>query len=160
MQTVYVETSIVSYLTAQPSRDVLAIARQQLTQQWWETCRHLFELVVSPLVEDEASRGDPEAAKKRLKIIKSLRQIEPTPEVAVFTNQLLMQGALPKKAADDALHIALAVVHGMDYLLTWNCRHIDNARTKPVIRRLCQDMNYHFPEICTPEELLGDSENG
>ena len=160
MQTVYVETSIISYLTAQPSRDVLAIARQQLTRQWWETCRQQFDLVVSPLVEDEASRGDPEAAKRRVQIIKPLRQIEPTPEVGLFTQQLLKQGALPKTAADDALHIALAVVHGMDYLLTWNCRHIDNARTKPVIRRLCQDTDYHFPEICTPEELLGESDNG
>ena len=160
MQTVYVETSIISYLTAQPSRDVLAIARQQLTRQWWETSRLQFDLVVSPLVEDEASRGDPEAAKRRLLIITPLRQIEPTPEVGLFTKQLLTQGALPKTAADDALHIALAVVHGMDYLLTWNCRHIDNARTKPVIRRLCQDANYHFPEICTPEELLGDPKNG
>ena len=114
MQTVYVETSIISYLTAQPSRDVLAIARQQLTRQWWETCRQQFELVVSPLVEDEASRGDPEAAKRRLQVIKPLRQIEPTPEVGIFTKQLLTQGALPKTAADDALHIALAVVHGMD----------------------------------------------
>ena len=160
MQTVYVETSIISYLTAQPSRDVLAIARQQLTRQWWETCRLQFDLVVSPLVEDEASRGDPEAANKRLQIIKSLRQIEPTPEVGEFTKHLLAQGALPKAAADDALHIALAVIHGIDYLLTWNCRHIDNARTKPAIRRLCQEMGYQFPEICTPEELLGDLENG
>lgn len=160
MQTVYVETSIISYLTAQPSRDVLAIARQQLTRQWWETCRLQFDLVVSPLVEDEASRGDPEAANRRLAIIKTLRQIEPTPEIRAFTKHLLVQGALPKRAADDALHIALAVLHGIDYLLTWNCRHIDNARTKPLIRRLCQDMGYHLPEICTPEELLGDSENG
>jgi predicted nucleic acid-binding protein len=160
MQTVYVETSIISYLTAQPSRDVLAIARQQLTVQWWETCRLQFDLVVSPLVEDEASRGDSEAANRRLQIIKLLRQIEPTSEVVTFTKRLLTKGALPKTAADDALHIALAVVHAIDYLLTWNCRHIDNARTKPVIRRLCEEMGYHFPEICTPEELLGDSANG
>ncbi len=144
---------------AQPSRNVLAIARQQLTQEWWNKCRKQFDLVASPLVEDEASRGDPEAAARRLLIIKPLRQIEPTPEVGSFTKHLLTRGALPKTAADDALHIALAVVHGLDYLLTWNCRHIDNARTKPLIRRLCQDMGYHFPEICTPEELLGDSTN-
>lgn len=159
MQSVYVETSIISYLTAQPSRNVLAIARQQLTQEWWTQCRKQFDLVVSPLVEDEASRGDFEAAARRLRIIKPLRQIEPTKEVGSFTKHLLTQGALPKTAADDALHIALAVVHGIDYLLTWNCRHIDNARTKPLIRRLCQDMGYPFPEICTPEELLGDTAN-
>lgn len=160
MQTVYIETSIISYLTARPSRDVVGISRQQLTQQWWETQRSLFDLVVSPLVGDEASRGDPEAASRRLQIIKGLRLIHPTPEVRAFTKQILAEGALPRTAADDALHIALAVVHGIDYLLTWNCRHIDNARTKPQIRRLCQREEYGFPEICTPEELMGDYSDG
>jgi len=160
MQSVYIETSIVSYLTARPSRDVLAIARQQLTQQWWETCRSQYDLVVSALVEDEASRGDFDAADRRLQMIKSLRQIHPTPEVGILTKKLLTEGVLPRTAADDALHIALAVVHGIDYLLTWNCRHIDNARTKPMIRRLCEDRGYRFPEICTPEELMGGPANG
>ncbi len=156
MQTVYLETSIISYLTARPSRDVVGIVRQQLTQQWWETQRSLYEVVVSPLVGDEASRGDSEAAFRRMQIIKGLGLIYPTPEARAFTKQILLQGALPKTAADDALHIALAVVHGVDYLLTWNCRHIDNARTKPHIRKLCQQEGYGFPEICTPEELMGD----
>jgi predicted nucleic acid-binding protein len=160
MQTVYIETSIISYLTARPSRDVIGIARQQLTQQWWETQRSLFDLVASPLVGDEASRGDPEAASRRLQIVKGLRLIHSTTEVRAFTKLILTQGALPGKAADDALHIALAAVHGIDYLLTWNCRHIDNARTKPRIRRLCQQEGYSFPEICTPEELMGDNANG
>ena len=160
MQTVYVETSIISYLTARPSRDVLAIARQQLTRQWWDTRSMHFDLIVSPLVEDEASRGDPTAASGRLQIIQSLRQIHPTSEVRSITKRLLMEGALPKKAADDALHIALAVFHEIDYLLTWNCRHIDNAQTKPVIRRLCHELGFHFPEICTPEELMGEQTDG
>jgi len=156
MQTVYIETSIVSYLTARPSRDVVGIARQQLTQQWWETQRRSFDLVVSPLVEDEAAAGHSEAAARRLQIIAELRQVFPTPEVVSFTKLLLTEGALPEKAADDALHIALAVVHGIDYLLTWNCRHIDNAQAKPVIRRLCLKKDYGCPEICTPEELMGE----
>jgi predicted nucleic acid-binding protein len=160
MQTVYLETSIISYLTARPSRDVVGIARQQLTQQWGETQRSLYNVVISPLVGDEASRGDPEAACRRLQLIKGLGLIHPTVEVRAFTKQILTQGALPRKAADDALHIARAVVHGADYLLTWNCRHIDNARTKPEIRRLCQQAGYRFPEICTPEELMGDCSNG
>ena len=160
METVYVETSILSYLTARPSRDVLAVARQQLTQQWWETCGPQYDLVGSPLVEDEASRGDPNAADRRLQIVKSLRQVYPTAEVGSFAKKLLTHEALPRTAADDALHVALAVVHRIDYLLTWNCRHIDNARIKPVVRRLCHDMDYHFPEICTPEELMGDLTNG
>jgi len=160
MQTVYIETSIVSYLTARPSRDVLAIARQQVTRQWWETCRQQYDLVVSPLVEDEASRGDPEAAGRRLQIVESLAQIRPTAEVRSFAWKLLTDGALPREAADDAVHIALAVVHRIDYLLTWNCRHIDNAQIKPVVRRLCEKMEHHFPEICTPEELMGGFQDG
>ena len=160
MQTVYIETSIVSYLAARPSRDVLAIARQQLTRQWWETRRSLFDLAISPLVEAEASRGDPEAAAMRLQLIRLLRQIRANSEVRSFAKKLLARGALPKTAADDALHIALAVIHNIDYLLTWNCRHIDNAQTKPVIRGLCHEMGYRFPEICTPEELMGEQTDG
>jgi len=116
--------------------------------------------VISPLVEDEASRGDPEAAARRLEVVRELRQVHPTDEVTAFTKQLLARKALPLKAAEDALHIALAVVHQADYLLTWNCRHIDNARTKPMIRDVCRDMGYIFPEICTPEELMGDDIDG
>ncbi|MFC1765892.1 type II toxin-antitoxin system VapC family toxin [Planctomycetota bacterium] len=149
-----------SYLSARPSRDVVGIARQQLTQQWWDTRKDQFDLVVSPIVADEASRGDLVAASKRLQVIKPLRHIQPTQQVREFTKRLLVAGALPQKAADDALHIALAVIHQIDYLLTWNCRHIDNAQTKPLIRRLCLEQGLHFPEICTPEELMGDQENG
>jgi predicted nucleic acid-binding protein len=155
METVYLETSIVSYLTAQPARDVVAAARQRLTIEWWDTQRASFDLVVSPLVMEEASRGDSQAASRRLQILRGLPRVETTPNVIAFAKQILLDGALPKNAADDALHIALAVVHGADYLLTWNCRHIDNAQNKPLIRRLCQKTGYRFPEICTPEELMG-----
>ena len=160
METVYLETSIVSYLTAQPARDVVAAARQRLTVEWWHSQRALFNLVISPLVVEEASRGDSEAASHRLEILRGLPRIDAAPEVIDFAKRIISEGALPKSAADDALHIALAVVHGVDYLLTWNCRHIDNAQNKPRIRRLCREAGYRFPEICTPEELMGNTSDG
>lgn len=160
METVYLETSIVSYLTAQPARDVVAAARQRLTIEWWDSQRAFFSLVISPLVMLEASRGDSEAAARRLEILRGLRQIDATPEAIRLAKRIVADGALPKNAADDALHIALAVVHRVEYLLTWNCRHIDNAQNKPRVRRLCHDAGYGFPEICTPEELMGGLSDG
>ncbi|MHC4518276.1 MAG: type II toxin-antitoxin system VapC family toxin [Planctomycetota bacterium] len=156
MQTIYVETSIISYLTAQPARDVVAAARQRLTIEWWDARRNSFDLVVSPLVMEEAGRGDPEAARRRLQCVRALRCVNVTDEVRAFAKRVISEGALPRSATDDALHIASAVVHAVDYLLTWNCRHIDNAQTKPLIRRLCERADYGCPEICTPEELMGD----
>jgi hypothetical protein len=156
MKSVYVETSIFSYLTARPSVNVISAARQQLTCDWWEKCRSRFELFVSPLVEAEASRGDPDAAKRRIAAMEGIPSLEIVSQVSELTSLLLKKGALPQKAEDDAAHVSLAAVHGMDFLLTWNCRHIDNAEMKPVIRKVCSTYGVDCPEICTPEELLGE----
>ena len=155
MKTVYIETSMISYLTARTPRDIIGAARQQLTLDWWEEERSGFELYVSSVVEDEASRGDPGAAAARLAVVERLPHLLVTDEVRAFARTLLQRNALPPKALDDALHISLAAVHGTDYLLTWNCRHIDNAQTKPLVRWLCAEEGLPFPEICTPEELMG-----
>ncbi len=155
MKTVYVETSILSYLTARPTRDLLAAARQQMTREWWDTCRMRFDLFVSPLVEQEVQRGDPDAARRRVEALGDIQTLEIVEEAYELAFALISGSALPASAQDDATHIALAAVHGMDYLLTWNCRHIDNAETKPVIRSVCASNGYACPEICTPEELMG-----
>ncbi len=157
MKTVYEETSILSYLTARPTRDLLAAARQQMTREWWDTRRARFELFVSPLVEQEVQRGDPDAARRRVEALGDLQALEIVEEAYDLADALIRESALPAAAQDDATHIALAAVHEMDYLLTWNCRHIDNAETKPVIRSLCAGKGYACPEICTPEELMGDN---
>ncbi|MCF7849579.1 MAG: type II toxin-antitoxin system VapC family toxin [Kiritimatiellales bacterium] len=157
---VYIETSIISYLTARRSRDLIATARQQLTKEWWTGCRPEFELFASPLVEKEASCGDKDAAERRIKALDGIPMLELTGEAVSLAKVLMQKGALPENARDDALHIATAVVHGMDYLLTWNCRHIDNAATKPVIRSVCMEKGYACPEICTPEELGGENNDG
>jgi len=156
MKSVYVETSIFSYLTARPSANLVSAARQRLTCDWWEKCRSRFDLFVSPLVESEASRGDPDAAKRRIAAMDGIPSLEVVPAVTELTLLLLEKGALPQKAEDDAAHISLAAIHCMDYLLTWNCRHIDNAEMKPISRTVCASYGVDCPEICTPEELLGE----
>jgi hypothetical protein len=123
--------------------------------EWWENHRPGFELFVSSVVEDEASKGDSGASARRLAEIRGIPRLAVTPQVRSFAGTLIEEGALPAKAVEDALHIALAAVHNMDYLLTWNCRHIDNAETKPHVRFLCVEAGLAFPEICTPEELMG-----
>ena len=154
-KTVYIETSIVSFLTGKPSRNILSIAWQSLTAEWWEVHRKEFGLFISELVLEEARRGDSEAAAKRLEVLEHIPILDLNDQVLKLAKELIAEEALPAKAADDALHISAAVVHNMDYLLTWNCRHIDNAETKPKIREIITRKGYHYPEICTPQELLG-----
>nr|VFJ60631.1 MAG: hypothetical protein BECKDK2373B_GA0170837_10945 [Candidatus Kentron sp. DK] len=156
MKSVYVETSILSYLTARPSANLVVAARQRLTCDWWEFERLRFDINISPLVEAEASRGDPIAAERRLTVAAKIPSLEILPGAIELTSRLLGESALPEKAKDDATHIALAAIHGIDYLLTWNCRHINNAETKPLIRTICSVVGYPCPEICTPEELMRD----
>lgn len=159
-KTVYIETSIVSYLTARPSSDLLAAAWQKATLDWWETQRGRFELCTSNVVIEEALKGDPRGAELRMAALKHIPLLELTDSVLAFSKVLIRTGTLPKKALGDSLHIALSVVHGVDYLITWNCRHIDNAETKPIIRNICMEQGYKYPEICTPFELMGGIQNG
>ena len=160
MKTVYIETSVVSYLTALPARDLLVVAWQSATLQWWSNRRPGFELLTSQLVLDEAAAGHPEAAERRLRSLAGIPILPITDAVSELAVALLKDGALPEKAADDALHLAIAAYHGVDYLLTWNCRHLDNAEMKPVMRSVCAVHGYVCPEICTPPELMGDEHEG
>jgi hypothetical protein len=154
MKSVYIETSIVSYLTARPSRDLRAAAWQQITTQWWEQERLRYDVLTSEVVLTEASLGDAHAAQKRLVILSSMKLLDIDDESKSLARRFISEGALPGNADVDALHIAIACVNEIDYLLTWNCRHIDNAATKPIIRSICVVSGYSSPEICTPLELL------
>lgn len=153
-KTVYIETSIPSYLTTRPSRDVRAAAWQHLTMQWWEEARAQYDLVTSELVIAEASRGNPEAAERRLASLEGMPELLIDQEVQDLAQRLILEGGIPASAQADAIHVAVAAVHSIDYLLTWNCRHIDNAAMKPRIRSICSGAGYQCPEICTPLELL------
>ncbi len=154
---VYIETSIVSYLAARPTRNLVAAAWQEIATAWWETRGTMYDLYASELTIAEAARGDEVAAQRRLAYLEHLPVLNVTDSAIALAQHLLQAGAMPAHAFGDALHVALAVVHRMDYLLTWNCRHIDNAETKPVVRNVCIKKGLFFPEICTPQELMGDS---
>ena len=152
---IYLETSIVSYLTARLSRDLITAANQQITQDWWEKRRLDFDLYTSQLVLDEAGKGDVNMAQKRLEILQSISLLEINDDAALLGGEIIRQKLLPLKAAADASHIALATVHRLDYLLTWNCTHIANAEIFPKVYNLCRATGYNPPVICTPIELLG-----
>jgi hypothetical protein len=154
--TVYIETTIVSYLTARPSRDLVTAAHQQITQEWWARRRADFELFVSQFVLQEASMGDVEMAQKRLEELQTIALLDVNQNAEDLARDLIANGALPVKAAVDALHIAVATVHGMDYLLTWNCKHIANAEMQIKVAAVCRARGFEPPVICTPEELLGE----
>jgi predicted nucleic acid-binding protein len=152
----YIESSIISYLTARPSRDLVTAARQRLTEQWWNTRREAYDLYISAFVTSEAAAGDADAAQRRLRALEGIPQIELTEPAATLAQQLISEGPLPEKAALDALHIAAAVSGGVDYLLTWNFKHLANATIRNRIEQMCRLRGYEPPVICTPEELLGE----
>ena len=151
---IYLETTIASYLTARPSRDLVTAAHQQITRDWWETRRHGFELFISQIVLDEVRAGDEDAAARRLDILFPLPLLDFREEGADLADALREEIPLPESAAADALHIALAVINGMDYLLTWNCTHIANAALRARIIAVCRRRGFEVPIICTPEELM------
>jgi predicted nucleic acid-binding protein len=152
---VYVETTVVSYLTARKTRDAIAVAHQAVTRRWWRR-RKRFDLYCSQIVVSEAGDGDAQAAQRRLAALKGVPSLETSDAVKRLAAALVKAAALPKKATEDALHIALATVHGMDYLLTWNCKHIANAEIRNVVAAVAYDHGYGVPVICTPEELMGE----
>jgi predicted nucleic acid-binding protein len=151
---VYIETTVISYLTARPHRDVVIAGHQQVTHEWWDNRQNDYELCVSQLVLSEASAGDPLAAADRLGILESMTVLETTQSAMELAKELILAGALPAKSADDAVHIAVAATHGVPYLLTWNCRHLANAAMRPMIEAVCSTKGFKSPIICTPEELL------
>lgn len=153
---VYVETSVISYLTARPSQDVIVAARQSITRHWWNDARQRFELFVSVLVVDEARAGDPEAASQRAQAIAGLPILEAMEAAQALAARLVERSAVPATSMEDAAHIALATVHGMDFLLTWNFRHINNAETEGRVRATVEEAGYECPIICSPEELGGE----
>ena len=153
---VYLETTIPSYLTAWPSRDLVRAAHQQITRDWWDRRRAEFELHISQVVLRECQAGDATAAAERLKILQDLPLLEQTEEATRLAQALVDRVPLPERAAVDALHVAIAVVHGVDYLLTWNCTHIANATLRDPIESVCRENGYEPPAICTPDELLAE----
>ena len=157
--TAYIETSVVSYLTARPSRDVVIAAYQEITREWWRAAPTRFALVSSALVVAEAGAGDPDAARIRLEALGAVALLDATPDAEGLTHALVDHGAVPRQAADDAAHIAIAVTNGVDFLVTWNFRHLANAALRVRIEQVCRRAGYEPPVICTPNELM-EANNG
>ncbi len=155
METVYIETSIVSHATARPSSDIQISAIQHQARTWWSAERPNFELVTSQLVIDEAAAGDPSAAADRLRLLNGLATVPINDEVRSLARAILSASIMPAKAAADALHVAAAAVAGVQYLLTLNCKHIANAHELPRVYRLLDNQGYGRLLICTPAEFLG-----
>ena len=152
--TVYIETTIISYLTAWSSRDLVRAAQQQQTREWWDKARPNFQLVASELVEREASAGDPVAAADRLQAMAGIEMLSITPVAELLTQKLIQALNFSTRAQPDALHVAIAATNGIDYLLTWNCRHLTNAVLRPKIELVCRENGFEPPILCTPPELM------
>ena len=153
---IYIESTIPSYVAARPARDLLQAARQQLTRDWWELKREQHELFTSQVVLDEITDGEAAMAQQRLDVMAQIKLLDLTNEANALTKEILASGLLPADADRDAAHIALATVHEMDILLSWNCRHIANAAIQARLRRLAEKSGYALPVLCTPNELTGE----
>jgi hypothetical protein len=151
---VYIESSIVSYLVARPSRDAAMAHRQRQTRDWWENRRAEYRLFSSELVLREVLQGEPEMARERVASMNDVSLLRARPEAESLARALVEYGPLPANARPDAGHIAMAAVAGLDYLLTWNSKHIANPRMYPKIARLCRDRGFAPPVLCTPDALL------
>ncbi|MBD2770900.1 type II toxin-antitoxin system VapC family toxin [Iningainema tapete] len=155
-ETVYIETSILGYLTARSTKNLIIAGNIEMTRDWWEFRRNVFTLYISQVVLDEASQGDAEIAAQRLLAVRGFPLLEVTEAVENLAAQFITKSNLPAKASDDAIHIALATVNSLDYLLTWNCKHIANAQIQKKLLEICSDFGYTLPIICTPYELMGE----
>jgi predicted nucleic acid-binding protein len=155
-ETIYLETSIIGYLTARTSNNLILMANVEATREWWEIRRTQFDLYISQTVLDEVARGDTEIASRRLDLLSVFPLLEINEAVQELAIQFLTKSNLPPKAADDALHIAFATVYGLDYLLTWNCKYIANAQIQKKLAQISLAAGYELLAICTPYELMGD----
>ncbi len=151
--TVYIETTILSYLVSRPSRDIIVAGRQEMTREWWDFSRSKFDLVLSQIVLDEISAGDAEHAKNRMRHASKLSALEITQSAVDLAQAIQNRGLIPPEEVRDALHISVATVSRIDYLLTWNCKHIANAQIIRQLARYVKTYGYDLPVICTPESL-------
>jgi hypothetical protein len=154
MATAYIETTIPSYYVARPSMNVIQASRQASTRAWWDGDRSSFDLFTSQEVLQEAKLGDVDMAWQRLELLFPLPKLELNEEVGALAQSLILAGLVPEKAASDAVHIAVASVHQMNYIVTWNFKHIANPYTRDRLRAVVADAGFHLPVMCSPEELI------
>lgn len=156
-QKVYIETSVVSYLAGRLSRDVIIVGRQEITREIWPLLTEQFDCYISALVRAEIERGDPDAAGSRLAALTGMATLTISDEARDLAKVIIENGLVPRRFPEDALHIAIAAMHGVDYVLTWNFRHLNNVQTKVKIADFIEDCGYEPPLVCSPDELFGDT---
>lgn len=154
MDSVYIETTIVGHIAGRIHPDPMVATRQQMTRDWWHDEAARYEVFISQVVLEECSQGDPSAAAERLEVVRDVDLLEASDEVDELADTLISEKAVPASEPRDAFHIAIAAVNGVDYLLTWNCKHIANATLRSRIEKVCRDAGFEPPIICTPEELV------
>ncbi|MCX7047883.1 MAG: type II toxin-antitoxin system VapC family toxin [Candidatus Sumerlaeota bacterium] len=154
--TLYLETSVPSILTARPSRNIILLAKQQITRIFWEKRLHRFEAYISEFVIDEVSKGDKAAAEARLKAVKPFPLLTTTDVTRDLAKRYMQAGIIPAKKVLDAFHIAIAATYSIDYLLTWNCAHIASLQVQTRLRQIHQQLGLSLPFICSPEEAIDD----
>ena len=152
-ESIYIESSIISDLTSRPNRDVVISARQVITENWWLSQKGNFDLFVSALVIQEISKGDREAAERRLNAVADIPLLGVSQDALLLSEALVVRGAVPKTSEENALHISIAAASGIDFLLTWNFKHINNAHTKAAISAVIEAYGFACPVLCSPEEL-------
>ncbi len=152
-QTVYIETSIISYLTSRPSRDLLIAANQKLTYDWWHKSKNKFDCYISDFVLFEISRGDKEASAKRLSTVQDIKLLEYTREIEELAQKYMEILRIPQRSYVDSVHLALSVWHKIDYLISWNCKHIANAIVLHTLMEYNKNNSLFVPILCTPSEL-------
>ena len=158
IESVYIESSVTSYLTARPSRDLVIAGHQAVTAEWWNGHCLRYDVYVSPLVVEEISAGDALAAEERLRAIGDIPSVAIAAEAESLASALLAANAVPANSARDALHIAIAATQGIDYLITWNFRHINNASTRTMVVNVVSTSGLVCPVLCSPEELMGEDD--
>jgi predicted nucleic acid-binding protein len=151
---VYIETTVVSYFSARPSRDIIHLAHQEITRRWWQHATRRFDLYISELVIEEASAGDSRAAAQRISAIADFPLLALNDDVEHLAIVYMDALTFPPKYARDAAHLAVAVAHGIDYLVSWNCAHIANGEIVRKVMKINEREGYSTPIICTPEELM------
>lgn len=159
MATAYIETTIPSYYVARPTNSLIQAARQASTREWWDTGCSGLDPCTSLETLDEAAKGDREMAAARQVLLAEVRLLPVTDEVIALASKLVVAGIVPAKAASDAMHIAVAAVHGIDYLVTWNFKHIANPFTRDRLRMAVADAGFGLPVMCSPDELLQNNED-
>ena len=150
---VYVESSVIGYLTAKPPRDMRRRVRQDITIEWWEQ-REKWSLFLSSVVLEEIAAGDSFAAEKRLAAVQGLPVLPDHPRAKALVDALIAGTAIPAKAHADAAHLALAALHGMEYLATWNQTHLDNPDLRNKIAEIVKSHDLSLTLVLTPERLL------